>query len=781
MTAGRDLQARLLETFVVESGDRLRTIERGLLAIEADSDGDSAATVGELFREAHSLKGAAQVVGQLEIAEAAHTMEAALADLRRTGTVPADDLRALFDVSGRIAALLRGPTGSAKASPEHVADTVAAPRTARAATPGTGPRRARHTKASSEATLWQTGTAESPPATTPSDIEAGARATGRVRAGTVRVATDRLDDVLTRVPDLLAARRRQAERHRKISAFRLVLAEHGREWRDVARRLKDHGDATTNATVLEDLGQLATRVGGEITQLERVADRLAVESRRDRDRLMALADGLGTDLLSLRLVPVELFFDSFPRMVRDLAAASDKRVRLRQIGWQTEVDREVLERVKDSVMHLLRNAIDHGIEPEAERVAAGKSPIGTIVVEASQRDGGIAIEVRDDGRGVDPRAVVRAVAKAGTPQGDLPEPDDLDAILALLLRPGVSTARSITDVSGRGVGLDVVSEQVSQLGGRVRIATEPGQGTTVSLRLPLTLIMAHVLMVRGGDRTFGLPVGAVQRCLRLTPDLITDVAGQPALRLVDGTVPIVDLDEVVGLTRSAGRRTATPYVAIVNDARRLVGLVVDEVIDERHVVVNGLGSLLPIPAAGRLVAGATLVNEDEVVLILDAPAIAARALSAARSGRPENAVGGNAGGTSGSFALEASHADAKRSVSVLVVDDSITTRTLEQSILTAAGFRVATAEDGARGLAAARREPPDVIVADVEMPSLDGVEMTRRLKGDPATRDIPIILLTALETAEQLAAGLEAGADAYLLKSGFDQERLIAAIRGLVG
>jgi two-component system chemotaxis sensor kinase CheA len=213
-----------------------------------------------------------------------------------------------------------------------------------------------------------------------------------------------------------------------------------------------------------------------------------------------------------------------------------------------------------------------------------------------------------------------------------------------------------------------------------------------------------------------------------------------------------------------------------------VGLVVDEVIDERHVVVNGLGPLLPIPPADRLVSGATLVNEDEVVLILDAPGIAARALVAARSGgRWGNAVGGDSTRNLGPSAPKVSPTEAARQVSVLVVDDSITTRTLEQSILAAAGFRVATAEDGARGLAAARREPPDVIVADVEMPFLDGVEMTRRLKGDPATRDIPIILLTALETPEQQAAGLEAGAEAYLLKSGFDQERLIAAIRGLVG
>jgi two-component system chemotaxis sensor kinase CheA len=630
--------------------------------------------------------------------------------------------------------------------------------------------------------LWQVATAEPPPVPPPPDIETGAGARGRLRAGTVRVATDRLDDVLTRVPDLLSARRRQAERHREIDAFRVFLAEHGRGWRDLARRLEDRRDGTTNAAVLEDLGRLATRVGGEIRQLERTADRLAGDSRQDRDRLMALADGLGTDLLSLRLVPVELFFESFPRMIRDLAAASGKRVRLRQIGWQTEVDREVLEQIKDSVMHLLRNAIDHGIEAEAERVAAGKSPIGTIVVEANQRDGGIAIEVRDDGRGVDPRMVLRAAAKIGIPKADLPDVDDVDAVLALLLRAGVSTAHSVTDVSGRGVGLDVVGEQVSRLGGRVRIATEHGQGTTVSLRLPLTMIMAHVLMVRVGDRTFGLPVGAVQRCLRLTPDLITDVAGRPALRLIDETVPIVDLGDVVGVTHIPDPTTGRSYVAIVNEAGRLVGLVVDEVIDERQVVVNGLGSLLPSPAADRLVSGATLVNEDEVVLILDGPAIAARALVAARSGgRRGNAVGAIMGRTSGLSATEAAPAVGAHLVSVLVVDDSITTRTLEQSILAAAGFRVTTAEDGARGLAAARREPPDVIVADVEMPTLDGVEMTRRLKGDPATRDIPIILLTALETTEQQAAGLEAGADAYLLKSGFDQERLIAAIRGLVG
>lgn len=800
MTTGRDLQARLLETFAAEASERLRAIEQGLLAIEAD--GDQREIIGELFREAHSLKGAAQVVGRAEVAARAHSLEAALADLRRSGEVSADDLKGLFDSTGAIAELIgapgpaesRGPGRPATAEPaESVVRSTRPPSTIKTPASRSKPRRRAPT---TETSIWQAAGDESvsaPPradgqgtaATTTgtSEPEPAPRAANAVRAGSVRVVTDRLDDVLNRVPDLLAARRRQAERHAEIGALRRSISVHGGRWRELSGQVGRRTHDAFGPALPEDLTGLASRLGADLAELERDAARLAAHSRRDRDRLAALTEGLGTDLLNLRLVPVESLFDPFPRMVRDLAAASGKRIRLYQVGWQTEVDREVLERVKDPVMHLLRNAVDHGIEPEAERVAAGKAPTGTITLEASQREGGITIEVRDDGRGVDPAAVLRAALAAGIPKADLVDPTDGDAVSALLLRAGVSTAHDVTDVSGRGVGLDVVKEQVARLGGRVRIVSEVGRGTTVSLGLPLTVLMAHVLLIRVADRTFGLPIGMIQRCLRLTPDLATDVAGRPALRLADATIPIIALHDLLGVAdaETPGTDHGSAVAVLVADADRRVALIVDRVVDERHLVVNGLGPLVPIRTEDRLVAGATLVNENEVVLILDGPSVVSRALTAARGGRRTTRgvriVGDAADDTEGVRRT----AEEPRQISVLVVDDSITTRTLEQSILAAAGFRVATAEDGMRGLAAARREAFDVIVADVEMPSLDGVEMTRRLKGDPATRDIPIILLTALETPEQQMAGLSAGADAYLLKSGFDQEQLIAAIRGLVG
>ncbi|MFZ5853048.1 MAG: response regulator [Chloroflexota bacterium] len=518
---------------------------------------------------------------------------------------------------------------------------------------------------------------------------------------------------------------------------------------------------------LREVVAFVADAGRRLERLERDLAGAVATGGVDRGRLASLADGLGSELLDLRLVPVATLFDRFSRMVREIARESGKRVELRPVGWETEIDRQLLERLTDPVMHLLRNAVDHGIEPEAVRAAAGKPPVGTVVLEASQRGGGIRIEVSDDGRGIDPERVRRAAIDAGVSESELPPASDLAGILRLVLRPGVSTAGHVSKVSGRGLGLDVVRDAVARVGGTIEVASQPGSGTRVALQLPLTLVLVDVVMVGVGDRRYALPMGSVERCVRVVPGELTEVSGQPALQLSGAPVVLVDLGALLGGgsigAPGDGRRLAV--VLRVGDER--VGLLVDVVHSAIRVVVKGLGPLLESAGGSPLVAGAAILGDDELVLVLD-PGQLAQAAVIGQPGSPVR-VPRNPG------------PKVSRPVSILVVDDSVTTRTLEKSILEAAGFAITVATDGLDALAVLRREHVDLVVSDADMPRLDGFELTRRIKADPKTRDLPVVLVTALDSPEQQEQGLDAGADAYLLKRAFDQGVLLQTIQRLVG
>ncbi len=796
MSERTELQERLAQTFAVEFGERLHALERDLLALEAGEDGDARPElIRSLLREAHSLKGAAHVVGQAEVGALAHAIESRLEEMRADRAPGEVALQPLFDALEALTAL-GDPARAApvevasiidglRASSRH-AETRGTPiRQVRPAEPPAGrrpagakvPGRARPSRAPAtppDAMLW------SPPAEPPgialnaretppvaAGDAAGTGGTDAVGGGSIRIRTEHLDALLARGTELAAARDRAASRQVELRRLRRLVGEWRREWQrlrgDVARLTSTgHGDPGVREVVA-----FAADAGRRLERLERELARAVATGGLDRGRLAALADGLGTELLDLRLVPVATLFDRFPRMVRDLARGSGKRVELRQVGWETEIDRQLLERLTDPVMHLLRNAVGHGIEPDAERVAAGKSPAGTVLLEASQRGAGIHIEVSDDGRGIDPAGVRRAAIDAGIPESELPPASDLAGILRLVLRPGVSTAGHVSEVSGRGVGLDIVRDAVARVGGTIEVASQPGSGTRVGLQLPLTLVLVDVVLVGVGDRRYALPIGSVERCVRVDPGELTEVSGRPALQLGGGPVVLADLGELLGGRPAGAGGDGRRIAAVLRAGDERVGLLVDVVHSAIRVVVKSLGALLEAAGGSPLVAGAAIIGDDELVLVLDPGALA----QAATSQRPSLTAPGS------SERL----ARTPRPVSILVVDDSVTTRTLEKSILEAAGFAVAVATDGLEALAALRREHVDLVVSDVDMPRLDGFELTRRIKADPRTRDLPVVLVTALDSPEQQEQGLDAGADAYLLKRTFDQRVLLETIQRLVG
>lgn len=784
MSVLTELQERLAQTFAVEFGERLRALERDLLALEAGPDATAReGLVGSLLREAHSLKGAAHVVGQSEVAALAHAMESRLEDMRTERTSGEWALQPLFDALDALTALGEpAPAAPVELAPiidglrasTRPADPSEAPaRRSRPVEPAAGrrpavskrgraPRSSATTMATpTDATLW------SPPDEPPRGEAVGPTGTDGVGGGSIRIRTEHLDALLARGTELAAARDRAASRQGELRRLRRDVAAWRRDWQRVRGDIARLTAAGRDDSGFREVAAFAADAGRRLERLERDLAGAVAAGSIDRGRLAALADGLGTELLDLRLVPVATLFDRFPRMVRDLARASGKRVELRPVGWETEIDRQLLERLTDPVMHLLRNAVDHGIEPEAERVAAGKPPLGTVLLEASQRGGGIRIEVSDDGRGIDPARVRRAAIDTGVPDDEIPPESDLAGILRLVLRPGISTAGHVSEVSGRGVGLDIVRDAVARVGGTIEVASQPGTGTRVGLQLPLTLILVDVVVIGVGDRRYALPIGSIERCVRVAPGELTEVSGRPALQLGGGPVVLADLGEMLGGPAVGAGPDGRRIAAVLKAGDERVGLLVDVVHSAIRVVVKSLGALLESAGGSPLVAGAAIIGDDELVLVLD-PGELARA---ATSQRPSPTAPGS------SERL----ARAPRPVSILVVDDSVTTRTLEKSILEAAGFAVAVATDGLEALAALRREPVDLVVSDVDMPRLDGFELTRRIKADPKTRDLPVVLVTALDSPEQQEQGLDAGADAYLLKRTFDQRVLLETIQRLVG
>lgn len=778
--------AELEETFLEELEERLWSMETALVEIERPTDRTTLRVALDNFsRDAHSLKGGAQLVGRDALAQIAHALESHLEGIRAASPdapLVAEPLFAAVDALDR----LRRPGGAvgidvaglvARLSgkiPSAEPGRKPAPRPAMSAAPrSNGP--AKGIGSATGAALVRDpimNTVSAHPR--PSTQRGGpATRTGRVteHPRTVRVATERIDALMSRTADLIDARNAAS---RRAAELRETVRRLGSE-RDAAAIATRFGSPPARGAVVDGTAAVAA-AQARAAELANHLRNAAVEARVESQRLAVLIEALETDLLGLRMVPMNALFREFPGMVRDLARASGKDVRLEGMGWETPMDRELLERLRDPVMHLLRNAVDHGIEAVAVRQARGKPPGGTIILEARPRAGGIAVEVRDDGGGIDLARVHNRAAAAGLVDPGAPQSTAMT--LGLIFEPGLSTAHKVTEVSGRGIGLDVVRAQVAAVGGSVEVSSEPDLGTRFVLQLPLTLVSTTVVIVRAGNRRYAVPLAAVERAVPVKQGGLTALGNRVALDVPGGSVVLADLASMVGAPGafSPAPRRSEPAAArtaiVLASATGRAGIVVDAVEAERDVVLKGFGPVLGTPA---LLAGAALTDGSGLLLVLDADALVERALAGPAGGGPRLIE------TPSRRDEPSRGQDPDRPVRVLVVDDSITTRTLEKNILLAAGFEVTVAVDGLEALRAIRAHRPDVVVSDVAMPGLDGIGLTQRLRANESTHDLPIILVTALDSPQQREQGLVAGADAYLTKQTFDQQQLLRAIRELVG
>jgi two-component system chemotaxis sensor kinase CheA len=716
---------RLKATFRVEAQEHLSLMYSGLHALEQTADGEQLSEgIETVFREAHSLKGAAASVGFPEIQRTCQQVESIFSALKRK-EMPLtpqilDQLHASLD--SMQTALGAEQQAEAPAMPSESVSSMLDKATHRE--------------------VW---------------------APSRPLPATVRIATEKLDSLFLKAEEMLAAKLLAQHRKEELMALRERVDAWSKTWSSLATRhsalLKAAEQAPEWRRALDDNAAFMKGLLQDLVRLDKAAD-------QDLRTLGRMTADLLDDMKSALLLPFSVLLESFPKLVRDLARAQGKDVDFIMRGGELEVDRRVLEEIKDAVVHLLRNSVDHGLEPPSLRAAGGKPKRGTIQLILSPAGGEqLEICIEDDGGGIDIARIKSTAARLGlmdeTALAQLTEAQALD----LLFVSGMTTSAIVTSVSGRGLGLAIVREKVQKLGGTIQVESHPGAGTRFRLRLPNTLANYRGILVSVGAHWFVFPTRHVQRSLRVERSRVETFEGQEALRIDGEAVAVVALAGVLGLEVQT-QDDAYIKVVVLADGDRKMAIAVDEILHEQEVLVKGLGKqLVRVPN----IEAATILGSGRVVPILNvADLMKSAARAAASTTRPR-------------LAPAPPRVQPASQKHVLVVEDSITARSLLKGLLEMAGYRVTTAVDGEEAWSRLADGRFDIVVTDIEMPRMDGIALTERMRGDGRFEAMPVVLVTGLDSPQDRQRGMAAGASAYLVKRSFEQSDLLGAVARLVG
>jgi two-component system chemotaxis sensor kinase CheA len=741
------LVQRLMTIFLGELEEHAHALNRDLLALEKGPDGEARAELCKtLFRTAHSLKGAARSVTVAPVEAACHRLEAIIADVRDHDRTPDPALfqllfktvDAIEDAGRRLREkrpLDDGPLGALL------------PRLEAASRNGSG---SQVSGGNGHGGNGHGATTIAAPAPRPEAPPGEAR---------VRIPATKLDALLASLGELLVARRRLDPRGDELEALLQSLTRWRAEWRQIERPLrKALAQAESTGTLPGRIARAVGQVPDHVHRLERTVESLVAGCAADRRALDHALNPLEDEVRRVRMLPFAEACEGLERAARDLARDAGKEVDVIVAGADIQLDRSILEALRDPLLHLVRNAVDHGIEPPAARVAAGKPGRGRVLIEAALHADRVRVTVADDGRGLD-LDTIRATA-GRRHLGGRDELDEKEAA-RLIFAPGFSTTRLVTEVSGRGVGLDIVKSRIEGLHGTVACNPDHHPGLAVVLEVPLTLTTIRAVLLAAGGQIYALPQNHVTALLRVGADDLRSIEGREVLPIGDAPAPVVRLARVLGLAREpAAVGGKVPGLLVAAGERRAV-LLVDELLAEQQVVVTHLGARL---RRVRHFSGATLLPSGRIALILNGADLLRTALARAPGPRLADQ-------------LAAPIPDPKR---LIVVDDSVTTRTLVKTILEAAGYAVQAAADGSEAWQLLQERGADLIVADVEMPRMDGIDLTATIRRSPRFRALPVILVTALDSEQDRRRGLEAGADAYLIKSAFDQKSLLETVSQLL-
>ena len=812
---------KLREAFAIEADEHVRAISKGLADIEQASGDDVQPVLELVFREAHSLKGAARAVNRADVESLCQAIEGFFAiwkkDAKSIGNghfVLLDEAMALLEqllsaeeeqspsaepivslveriksessAASEGASTSRHPGGSASMPDDLIdmplphfaaleteiprsADAPAArsaPMTVKADPPGDGHAPRRETASPDETPRRDADADRSDTAAQTAAPASSARPSGE----TVRVPLSELDALYRQAEELSAIKFMIG---RSASDMKLIV-EQCREWLREYQKHRQESlelwDSTRESVrdasyYTERYEKLLHFVKWSARQMEGIESSVGkgIEDGRGTMYIMdSMSEAMIDRVKQLLLMPFALVTDTLHPMVRKLARDLDKKVHFTVSGEDIRIDKRILEELKDPLIHLLRNSIDHGIENEERRRSKSKPAAGSIRLEISiGRDNRILVSIKDDGGGIDIARVRKKAIQEELLTTDEAASLDERKVLDLIFHSGLSTSNIITDISGRGVGLSVVRENIQSLGGEIEVRTEQDGGTEFLISLPVSLSNARGVIVRSAGRMYIVPLQYVERGIMVHRENFSTLDGRTVMEYNDRNVTVHRLENILRMPSGSRKEEGTQAVLLMLKlAGDMIGLEVDEVLWEQDVVVKPLPS--PVSRV-RTIAGASLLGTGELVPVLHMQDV----FESARSGQ------------SAASSDRASEDDRTRR-SLLVVDDSITSRVLLHDILLSSGYSVRTAVDGIDALTCLREEEFHLIVSDVEMPRMNGFELTESIRRDEKLAELPVVLVTGLESKEDRERGFDVGANAYIIKSSFDQSNLLEVIARLL-
>lgn len=734
---------KFVTRFIEEAREHLLRLGDGLAALEsghADKE-----QINAIFRSAHTLKGSSRMLKLTAITETAHQLEEVMSALRDGSLAFSPALaQLLYRAVDALSALVDRLAETSDTSSLPAADAALCAALAQVVLgPEVGTQAQGMAPAAAEPASAATGA--TPPLAVVNAVPAAVAATPLAEvprpvepklktAETVRVRLNKLDELVKLMGEVVSSHARMRQR--------LMEA------REMEREFSERGDTQAAASL----------------------HRFALSLKDDVQAQEMLMDELHDKTLLMRMLPLAIVFDPATRLVRELARSVGKQVECVVSGAEIELDRQLIDKLADPIIHLIRNGIDHGLETPDQRTAAGKPAQGRLSLSARQDGGWVVIEISDDGAGIALEAVRDKALKKGFVSAEKAAAMSDQETIDLIFLPGFSTNSIITDLSGRGVGMDVVKKCIlDDLQGSVAVETRPDVGTTFALRLPLSLAVMRVLLVQVGGLPFGFTAQYVAELLRVPREAQLMVAERNAVIIRNEFVPVVPLADLLHVPAHLARRQGTPsprvnglLLVVLRIRNEKIAVQVDDLLDERDMVIK------PLPAHLRhlpLVSGMVTTGKNELVSVLHAPAL----LDAARQIRGFKSHGDNVTQTQDSL------------YNILVVDDSLNTREIEKDVLEAHGYRVTLAEDGLDGLRKAMEGDFDAVLTDVEMPHMDGFTLTARLRQEEKYRATPIVIITSREKAEDKQRGVQVGADAYIVKGDFDQNSLVDTLHALLG
>ena len=733
------LMQQLLETFRVELEERIQIITESLLTLETDiSAAAQKEVLDEMFRAAHNIKGASRGIGLENTAKLAHHLENLFTALQRGEIylqdqivniclLGLDTLRDLLDIEGQgnqpgeeyeqlLSQLQMAVSGQLTATKQQpsISDKIPASKTT---------------------------------------IEAGdvsVSTAANASADSIRIPVQRLNRIAALANELQITQLR-VEQHQS----------QGRKISGLSKQLRRYWSKMMSSNIKTN--RWAFSEGADlIMELETLCQNIDNSLRTTHSLIKPLTTKLKDDVHELRLIPAETVLTPLKRVVRDIAQTENKKVELIFEGGQLEMDRVVLEKIRDPLIHLLRNAVDHGIESPQQRIKIGKNETGKIIISLARDGNNVILKIADDGAGIDLKAIKDKVLDLElSSKAELNEMDK-EQLADFIFRPGFSSRKNISETSGRGVGLDVVCSNLQMLKGQVSVSSSQQQGSLFLLTIPFTMASEYGLFVRCCDQVFVIPAQSIKRILEVSATDIINVESKQAILLDENPIPLQKLSKLLNLAESKAPETDIYQIIVIRSGWRQIALVVNEILGEQEMVIKSLNK--PLNNLPNF-SGGTLANDGNIILVLDT----------------EDLIRTSTNNSVAPSILDKNTSQQKHAATkILVVDDSITTRTLEVSILQRQGYQVQAVVNAEEALEVLQTEKFDLVITDVEMPGMNGFELTHQIRTELGLDSLPVIIVTSLSSEADRRRGLEVKADAYIVKSDFESKELLNTVAQLI-